>query len=300
MKNGTKPLGPEQDIMVYAGDSREMPDGNLKAIAMRARQRAEDGLKRKLRGPVHIMTYHDRRAFRNHIGRPVDGIAAVAVTREQKIVILNRAWSGLTLPDQLNLLTHEMSHLLVGQYVRSPIPDWLNEGLAMITAGEIITQNGWRISLAGTLGTLIPLSGLEHGMIDSGYAKPLAYAQSLSITQFYLQRSYPDEPHFRQRAARILADLSDPLRGKILSDRLWDHRFRHALEKQWQNQHSRLWDLLAAISGGSTVMAAGSLLLGLAYWRQRRLRRLKLEKFGEDDEFGPHPHSREDPDEPVR
>ena len=185
MKNRTKPLGPERDILVYAGDSRKMPGSNLKATAMRARHKAEDGLKKSLRGPVHIMIYHDRRAFRNHIGHPVDGVAAVAVTREQKIVILNRAWSDLTLSGQLNLLTHEMAHLIVGQSIRSSIPDWLNEGLAMITAGEIMAQNEWRISLAGALGTLIPLASLEHGMLDVGSPKPLAYAQSLSITQFY-------------------------------------------------------------------------------------------------------------------
>jgi hypothetical protein len=281
-------LARDPEILILSKDNKAIPAVNLQETALKARRKAESGLNRILSAdPLRIRIYDDKREFQRYMGNPAGDIAAVANPKKMEIVILNRAWSGLRSADQVKLLTHEMAHLIIDKSIQSPIPDWLNEGLAMITAHELNPRDGWRISLAGTFGTLIPLSRLEQGMIYGGFSRPLAYAQCRSITQFYLEQVYPDEPDYEHRGARLLEELSLPGTGEILSARFWDRHFSHSLEKRWQRQYSWFWDLLAALSGSSVVMAMGSLLLGLAYWRKLRLSRQKMEKFDDDMDLVP-------------
>jgi len=84
------------------------------------------------------------------------------------------------------ILYHEYAHLLIRSLARNHGPLWLNEGLAQWAAGESSTL----LKLRRTKGReLIPFSQFENSFTSlSATEVSLAYAQSLSLTKFLVER----------------------------------------------------------------------------------------------------------------
>ena len=106
----------------------------------------------------------------------------------------------------LDTIAHELSHVVIGHYTFSCVnstPGWIDEGLAMVTEGELDSYLQDRLLDAVDDDSL--LSVREVGQIFS--ADPdlalLSYAESFSLVTYMLE-TYGDEPmlelldHFRQ------------------------------------------------------------------------------------------------------
>jgi hypothetical protein len=172
--------------------------------------------------------------------------------------------------------------MLIGNQVRGRLPAWLEEGLCMLVAGQGGLGDSWRVAWAGALGGLFPLARLESTLSMEGPGQALAYSQSLSVTRFYLERSFAQAGGGADPAA-LFARLADPEQGSSMVARFWDANWRNALEIQWRRSHVSLWRWIAALSGTTVIWMVASLLFLAAWWRKQRMARLKRERFGSEE-----------------
>jgi tetratricopeptide (TPR) repeat protein len=84
------------------------------------------------------------------------------------------------------ILYHEYAHVLIRALARDRVPLWLNEGLAQWAAGETMAHFEQRLTKGETL---LPFARLEKSFAGLNATEvPLAYAQSLSLTNFLVER----------------------------------------------------------------------------------------------------------------
>jgi hypothetical protein len=87
-------------------------------------------------------------------------------------------------------LPHEITHLLVGEYVFGPfgdIPTWLNEGLAIYSEISHSSELKPHLDKAIANDTLLPISTLAGSFPTSSTGAYLAYAESASIVEFLIE-----------------------------------------------------------------------------------------------------------------
>ncbi len=293
----------EQLEIILTGSDREAAWAPmlLERLALAARAtRERTGL--PLSGPLRVVTHESLWQLRRYLGSSLSHVVAVARPRQREIVLLRSVLFSQGQPDQMRTLVHELTHLAIGWNLARPLPAWLEEGLCMMVAGQAGARYDLRVTAAGALGGILPLARLEDSLLMGGDLQSLAYAQSLSVTRFYLRRTLEGQ----DSPAALLALLADPARGPGMIELLWDPFYRDALEAQWRSSYRTIWNWLALLSGAGLLWALMSLLFLAAWWRKRRMSRLKLERFAAqeamDAEWGmnshlPQPES-DDDDEP--
>ncbi len=90
-------------------------------------------------------------------------------------------------------LVHELIHLvLYAGAAGSPLPRWLDEGLALFYAEPLSWENRTLLSKALSTGSLIPLQKIDDVLQFQQPAADLAYQQSFSATR-YLMATYDVE-----------------------------------------------------------------------------------------------------------
>jgi hypothetical protein len=88
-------------------------------------------------------------------------------------------------------LPHEITHLLVAEFVFGPfgdIPTWLDEGLAEYSALRMPSYMQSALDTAKRNGTLISISSLSGSFPVNDAAATLAYAESSSIVTFLIEQ----------------------------------------------------------------------------------------------------------------
>lgn len=141
---------------------------------------------------------------------------------------------------------------------------------------------GMRLTFAGSFGGLIPLSELEESLLANDAQQALAYAESVSVTRFLIQRTFPQgEPGDPKPLARLIAD---PREGAKFLEHLWDATLRDSLEWQWKQSQKSVWNWIAAASGGGALWGFCTVLFLLAYWRKRRFAQQLRERFADEEE----------------
>jgi tetratricopeptide (TPR) repeat protein len=125
-------------------------------------------------------------------------------------------------------LYHEYAHVLIRALTRNHLPLWLNEGLAQWTAGEKSDQLELRLAQEEKL---LPFDRLEKSFAGlSETEASLAYAQSLSLTNFLVKRF--GEAQIIELLHRLGTGLSFPVAAaEILAP--WDGSFDD-LVQAWQ------------------------------------------------------------------
>ncbi len=232
---------------------------------------------------VHVVTFANEREFNEYLKFQPEHVVAVARPQFNEIVILRPLFFGGGGQEQRQVLVHEMAHLIIGTHVQRELPAWLNEGLAMLAAGEDDFDKEWRVMTAGSFGSLLPLTQLEDRVaIGGGSSQQLAYAQSLSLTKFLIKRHFPQVRGGADPAPMAQA-LADPETGPALMERLWDPHYRYALEIQWRREQRTVWSMLTTLTGGGVLWGLMALLFLAAYWRKKRMERHKREHFGEEE-----------------
>lgn len=122
------------------------------------------------------------------------------------------------------ILYHEYAHVLIRALARNHVPFWLNEGLAQWAAGETTAHLEQRLAQGEKL---LPFDRLEKSFADlSGTEASLAYAQSLSLTNFLVERfgeaqiiavlqRLGNGMNFQVAAAEILAPWDGSFNGLV-------------------------------------------------------------------------------------
>ncbi|MBX3029250.1 MAG: hypothetical protein KF809_03755 [Chloroflexi bacterium] len=89
------------------------------------------------------------------------------------------------------LVTHELTHIVFSDATDNPYhqpPRWLNEGLAVYLSEGYGVGDRAQVAGAAANGTLIPLSGIA-GLFPTTYERfSLAYAESVSAVDFFIDR----------------------------------------------------------------------------------------------------------------
>ncbi|MHB8483746.1 MAG: tetratricopeptide repeat protein [Nitrospiria bacterium] len=171
-------------IIKFEGEEKKEIAGIVSDILDRAYRDIGSIFYERLFQPVVVILYSDQ-AFRNTVHGPgwsrglYDGKIRIPVQGSIKD------------PDGLRkVLYHEYTHAVLHQISTSPIPTWLNEGLAMYFEGGSEQDSLSRVvAQARQTGNLIPLSQLHGSFMGMNSATAdLAYGESRLAVQGLIDR----------------------------------------------------------------------------------------------------------------
>ncbi len=139
--------------------------------------------------PVDFLLYTDTREFREAMGPATrENVGGQAHPRIRTLF-------GLVEPRQIDsdwaeeLITHELAHLVFHEAVDNPYqypPRWLNEGLAVYLSKGYVDEDRRRALAAAVSGTIIPLEGLGGQFPTRPGRQSLAYAESISAVDYFV------------------------------------------------------------------------------------------------------------------
>ena len=183
---------------------------------------------------------------------PVATIPVILYTRQEyQIATESPEWSGgqydgkIRLPiggmSKINrilrrVLTHEYTHVVVGELTRNNCPGWLNEGLAEIEGRKESDSDLSALETATRSGFFLPFSGLEQSWMSLDKKNiMLAYQQSYSIAKFMVSN------YGWHKVREILVNLGDGMSidssiAKALRDYGLDYK---QIIQAWQEQIAR-------------------------------------------------------------
>ncbi len=161
----------------------------LLEAAAKALERLQEEMGIEFKGVVNIYVYASRGDMRDAIPSHSQVFDEATVTlgmvlSEDTIVVLGSA------SDVEETIAHEISHLVVGKAVEnplaSPLPRWLDEGLAMYAQGELPARNALALEEALREDKLISVRSLS-GYVGEPEKVDLFYAEAYSLVEFLLK-----------------------------------------------------------------------------------------------------------------
>lgn len=173
---------------------------------------------------IQILIYGDRNEFLKALGPTVKGTEGGVTFSNylNGVVLINFDTDNLQWG--LGATTHEMTHVIMGQKVHSPLgeasfPLWLNEGLAVYyetNPGTLTTQFSIPLRRAIQNDTAYPLRSLSGYFSSTSSAQELAYGQSYSIVDFIYRK------FGRDKMAQLLQEIkkggtADDIFQKVLN-----------------------------------------------------------------------------------
>jgi len=172
---------------------------------------------------------------------------------------------------------HELVHVLLARNTREEyLPRWLNEGIAMLTAGEYLIASPVTVGRMFLENRLIPYHELDFAFLNPGEEMVFndAYAQALSMTRF-LRRKLGEE-HFWQ-VVRQTRDMP-------FADALQRYGGMSVLEF-WDAYRRSLWVVaLVGLLASGSLFGPVALLSLVAWWRIRRRNRQVLERWEAEEQ----------------
>jgi hypothetical protein len=233
---------------------------------------------------IHLLVAASRMEFeRLTEGMIPEWSAAVAFPSQRLIVI------SLISPEKplAQIMTHEVSHIMLGALVMEPVPRWFDEGLAMYLSGEWSIYDSFRLARGAIMSELIELPRIDYVLSFQRDRAWLAYTQSHAAVMSLFERMTDAE---RSQFMRGLATMPfDEALAVATNIR------RSQFEEEWMAGARRRYALIALADDMWiwTVLLPGIFFIALAvrWWRNRKtIQRWKDED--DDDDDGP-------PDEPL-
>lgn len=212
---------------------------------------------------------------------PADGLIILSLAPDQYF----------SLPE---IFRHEISHVALFRAAGDRfVPRWLDEGLAILMAGETVAGRLEAAAGAALSGRLIPLAQLERGFPAEDAPARLAYAESVLFLRF-LQREHAFDARIGDLLARVRAGSPfhiafETTFGSPVPP--LEATFVEGLEK------SSGW--LTLMSTSDTVWALGAVIIVFAWWRIRRRKRLRLRRMAIEDRLASPDHDDDEPWPPT-
>ncbi len=157
--------------------------------AVEALERIQRDIGIEFQGPINVYVYSSSGDMKSVIPSRSQVFDEATLTlgmvlSEDTIVILGTA------SDVEENIAHELSHLVVGKAVEnplaSPLPRWLDEGLAMYAQGELPPRNALALKEALEGDKLISVRSLS-GYVGEPEKVDLFYAEAYSLVEFLLK-----------------------------------------------------------------------------------------------------------------
>ncbi len=174
----------EVTLYWYHGD--ESFAGELMDAVQEALTRLSINTGAELKDPVRLYIYANSSDLRGSMIFPQEWTGGVAFTQFGIIAIgISPGSSGLDWGKRA--VAHELTHLVIHQVTFNPynnLPTWLDEGLAMMSEGELGSEFEGAISRARSDNTLISIRSLASPF--SAYAEEsiLSYAESNKVVSY--------------------------------------------------------------------------------------------------------------------
>jgi len=184
--------------------------GNDASVARTLLDAGLEGLRRNQQqaglvtdGPVDIYVYSDYEDMRAAILYEPAWTGGMAYS-DHNIVIMGLAYSD---PDwDRDTVIHELTHVLVGHFTFSclgTVPAWLNEGLAMLSEGELDGGLQSQFGQAIREDALLSVRSLNGGFSELPDKANLSYGESYSITKFLI------DEYGQEKMTELLSALRD-------------------------------------------------------------------------------------------
>lgn len=260
-------------VEYLAEDERWIDDVISRAGAARNTLRSVMGEALLVR--VRMVVAPTRELFVTMVGRWAENSVAVAAVRgAEPTVILNAEAIRRGTPANFQaILLHEFVHIYLGLRCIRPLPQWFEEGLATLAAGEWDTEDAAAVTWAAFIGGLIPIRQLEHSFPVDAAVQQLAYRQSASLVQFMMTQR-------QQSFARFVSNYTGE-KGLPEIAQLWNPLYRDPLEISWRKElrSFRNWALLSFHSGLFwAFVAALTVTAWLVKYGRNRARRREWEE----------------------
>ena len=180
--------------------AQSMLDAGLEGMARNAR---DAGLTTE--DPVDIYVYPNYDDLRDAILYEPSWTGGQAFS-DQNIVIMGTSGTGSGW-DEATVI-HELTHVLVGHFTFSclgDVPQWLNEGLAVYSEGQLDPQFQNSLDRAMQNDTLLSVRSISGSFSEVSDKANLSYAQSYSIVNFLI------ETYGQPNMTELLSGLRDGL-----------------------------------------------------------------------------------------
>jgi hypothetical protein len=216
--------------------------------------------------------------------RPESWIAGVAFPTRHLLLVRGEAFPVLRPPAGRPgaVLEHELAHLVIHRRPGTPVPRWLDEGLAMWASGQAPdARDEAFLSGLARMRALYSLEALERELPSAHNLAAVAYQQSLLLVEWLVGRFGPSLP----------GELLDALEAGLgWREALED---RTALAVPELEEHFRAWlagkrSVLEVLFRTVSLWTVASLLALLAILRGivRRRRKLREMEAAESSEGG--------------
>jgi hypothetical protein len=228
------------------------------------------------RGRLRIIIASDKERFHavQPEGAAVPEWAAGIAWPGRNLIVLRKNAGG----DILQTFEHEVCHILLGQAFGPDhrVPRWLEEGLAIMIAGQWSLQRMSTMSMAVLTGRVLPMDALARGFPADAERAEIAYCQSFYFISFLKNRFGDDDfrTFLRQYAAH--RDFEQALWKSYYLR--WDE-----LEGMWLDFLKVRFGWLPLLSSTGTLWFCASLVFVWAYIRKKRAAREKLRQWEREE-----------------
>jgi hypothetical protein len=239
--------------------------------------------------PIHVFVCGTRGAFAQFAGTYAQPDVMGVALPEKGIIALKDPKLGREPTDYRGTLRHELVHVLLARNTNPDnVPQWLNEGVAMVLSGEHRWDSVAHVAYMVMEGRIIEYRDLSLAFLEPGKELQFgdAYAQAYSMTQYLIGQLGEGE------FWRLVRSLDT----RTFGDALRAHLGRSPLEF-WQDWvHSLWWFVLVfSIVSGLSLFQVMAILTVLAYLRKRRRGRRIVETW---DTEASEPALGDDPGDP--
>jgi len=241
-----------------------------------------DRLGFELKERVRVIVAPDRTRFQEAqpAGAAVPEWATGIAWPHRNLIVLRKNTGG----DILKTFGHEVCHILLGQAFGPDhrVPRWLEEGLAVMIAGQWSMQRMSTMSMAVLTGRVLPMDELARTFPrDAGRAET-AYCQSFYFIAFLINRFGEDD---------FLAFLREYSAGRDFEQALWKSYYLRwdEIEGLWLDFLKVRFGWLPVLSSTATLWFLASLVFVWAYIRKKRAAREKM-RLWEQEEPGEDEH----------
>jgi hypothetical protein len=211
--------------------------------------------------------------FQPKNARVPDWAVGVAFPSQNLIILLKKKNTGLA-----PVFRHELNHILLGQAFRKKekVPRWLDEGLAMIVAGEWNLSSMAAMTGAVLTGSVLPMEDITtHFPYEESRAR-LAYAQSFYFISF-LKRKFGDS------AFRTFLSVYSKHNNFNLAIRRTYYLDWWEVEDLWQQYLRLRFNWIPIITSTGFLWFVASIIFVFGYFHKKRKSRLKLEQWAKEE-----------------
>jgi len=222
-----------------------------------------------LKERVRVIVVSNLRSFQaaQPAGATVPEWAAGVAWPGHNLIVLRKNTGG----DILQTFGHEVCHILLGHAFGPDhrVPRWLEEGLAVMIAGQWSLQRMSTMSMAVLTGRVLPMDALALGFpADAGRAE-VAYCQSFYFIAFLKNRLGEEDFH---------AFLKEYSTGRDFEQALWEAYYLRwdEIERMWRDFLKVRFGWLPVLSSTGALWFFASLVFVWAYIRKKRAARDKM------------------------